>query len=89
MLKAEEDINKENPQHRLLSVQVADLASVEAACKNGADIVYLSGEAYKPKKPWTLQDVEKAITIGREYGTKIVADHDAVNVASWSSTCRL
>ncbi|MBQ1940311.1 MAG: U32 family peptidase, partial [Selenomonadaceae bacterium] len=72
VLKAEEDINKENPQHRLLSVQVADLASVEAACKNGADIVYLSGEAYKPKKPWTLQDVEKAITIGREYGTKIV-----------------
>ena len=72
VLKAEEDINKENPQQRLLSVQVADLASVEAACKNGADIVYLSGEAYKPKKPWTLQDVEKAITIGREYGTKIV-----------------
>ena len=35
VLKAEEDINKENPQHRLLSVQVSDLASVEAACKNG------------------------------------------------------
>ncbi|MCR5176362.1 MAG: U32 family peptidase [Anaerovibrio sp.] len=72
ILKSEPAIAKENPAKRLLSVQVSDIDSVEAACKNGADIVYLSGEVFKPKKPWSIKDVEKAIAIGRKTDTKIV-----------------
>lgn len=72
ILKAEPAINKENKGKRQLAVQVADIASVEAACSNGADIVYLSGEAYKPKKPWSLKNVAKAIEIGKKYNAKIV-----------------
>ena len=72
ILKAEEPIRAENPAHRTLSVQVSDLAAVRAACENGADTVYLAGEVFKPKKPWTLKEIAEAIAIGREHGTRIV-----------------
>lgn len=72
VLKAEEPIRAENPPHRVLAMQVSDLAAVEAACVNGADTVYLAGEVFRPKKPWTLQEIIKAVAVGREHGTKIV-----------------
>lgn len=72
VLRAEAPIRAENPQHRVLSVQVADLAAVQAACDNGADTVYLAGEVFRPKKPWTLKEIAEAVAVGREYGTSIV-----------------
>lgn len=72
ILKAEAPIRAENPAHRTLSVQVSDLASVRAACENGADTVYLAGEVFKPKKPWTMKEIGEAIAIGREHGARIV-----------------
>lgn len=72
ILREEHAIQKANPDHRTLSVQVADLASLQAACDNGADVVYLAGEVFKPKRPWTLKAIEEAIAIGREKGVRIV-----------------
>lgn len=72
ILKDEAPVEKENLPHRILSVQVSDLAAVKAACANGADVVYLAGEVFKPKKPFTLKEVAQAIEIGKEFGTKIV-----------------
>lgn len=61
ILKDEAAIDAPVQEHHTLSVQVSDLASLKAACANGADVVYLAGEVFKPKKPWTLAEIEAAI----------------------------
>ncbi len=72
ILRAEEPISKPFNGKRRLSVQVANLASAEAACQNGADVIYLSGEVFKPQKPWSLKDTAAAIELGKKYNTKVV-----------------
>ena len=62
ILNAERPINKENTSRRL-SVQVSDMASLKEACANGADAVYLSGEVFRPKRPWSLKEIKEAISI--------------------------
>lgn len=72
ILKEEAPIAKENPSHRTLAVQVADLASAEAACRNGADVIYLAGEVFKPKRPWTMADISKAVELGHSCNARVV-----------------
>ena len=72
ILRAEEPISKPFNGKRRLSVQVANLASAEAACQNGANVIYLSGEVFKPQKPWSLKDTAAAIELGKKYNTKVV-----------------
>lgn len=74
IIKTEADINATNPSHRLLTVEVSDLKAVEEACQNGADVVYLAGEVFKPNKPWTLKEIAEAIAIGKRYGKRIVVN---------------
>ncbi len=45
----------------LLAVRVNDLAALTAAYDNGADVVYVGGEAFKPAKPWTLEEIAEAV----------------------------
>ena len=56
VLKQERDIEKENMPHRHLSVRVNTPASAKAAIDNGADTVYVGGEAFRPLRPWKLGD---------------------------------
>lgn len=56
ILLSEPDIKKENSPHRTLSVRVNTLAAAKAAVDNGADAVYVGGEAFLPNAPWTLAD---------------------------------
>lgn len=56
-----------------LAVRAADLASVRAACENGADAVYVGGEAMRPRAPWTLGAIREAVRIARGCGAQIVA----------------
>ncbi len=56
----------------LLAVHVADLASLRAACQNGANLIYIGGEATKPALPWTLATITQAIEEGKEYNAKVV-----------------
>lgn len=55
-----------------LAVRVADLAGLTAACENGADYVYIGGEAFKPSTPWTLKQFTEAIAKAKKFGTQIV-----------------
>lgn len=55
-----------------LSVRVADLASVQAAAENGANRIYIGGEAFLPHQPWTLADIKKAMEIGKAHEAKII-----------------
>lgn len=72
ILKEETAIEASMAEHPTLSVQVADLDSLKAACRNGADVVYLAGEVFKPKKPWTLQEIQEAIELAHDSNVKVV-----------------
>ena len=69
---AEAVIQKENLPQRHLAVRVADFPSLQAACKNGADTIYIAGEAFLPHKPWKIKEIKEAIALGNNTGTKIV-----------------
>lgn len=55
-----------------ISVHVANLAAVKQSAENGADIIYVGGESYKPSRPWTLADIKTAIAIAEKHQAKIV-----------------
>ena len=56
----------------ILAVRVADLPSLRAACQNGANIIYLGGEACKPSIPWTLKAIAQAIEEANQYQAQVV-----------------
>lgn len=74
LLDKEKAIRAENQPHRQLSVRVADLAAAQAACENGADKIYVGGEAFKPQRPWTLEDIHAAMDIAAASKTKVVIE---------------
>ena len=55
-----------------LSARVADLDSARTAIDNGADLIYVGGEVFKPLKPWTLAEIKKAAAYAHEAGKKII-----------------
>lgn len=76
-----------------LAVRVADVKSVANACENGANVIYIGGEAFKPHLPLTLDDIANAIAIGKKYNTKIIVitpriamDKDCDCLAQWFRT---
>ncbi len=56
----------------ILAVTVANLEQLTAACENGADAVYIGGEAYEPEKLWKLADLRRATAVAREYGARLL-----------------
>lgn len=55
-----------------LSARVSSLESAEAAIKNGADIIYVGGEVFKPQKPFILAEIKKAVDLAHDFGKKII-----------------
>lgn len=74
ILKQEKDIAKENTAHRILAVRVADPASAMAAMENGADTIYIGGEAFRPSRPWSLKDIRSIVSLSKKTDTKVVID---------------
>ena len=64
---------KKSQYHRL-TVRVADLNGVFAACDNGADTVIIGGESYIPNRPWSLDDIRRAMEVAREYDVRVAID---------------
>lgn len=69
-LSQEENTNI--PFQPMLNVRVADMASLTAACQNGANAVYIGGEAAKPVSPWTLKTISAAVKEAGKYNTKVI-----------------
>ena len=65
ILKKERDINKENDAHHTLSVRVNTIDSAKAAVDNGADVIYVGGEAFRPFRPWTLSEYADIIAYAK------------------------
>ncbi len=59
-------------QQAALAVRVADMTAFTAACHNGADILYVGGEAFLPYKPWTLDAIATALDAAAKYDAKVV-----------------
>lgn len=60
------------PSYPSLAVTVANMEQLAAACENGADAVYIGGEAYEPEKPWQLADLRRAMAAAGEYGARLL-----------------
>ncbi|AIF51109.1 peptidase U32 family protein [Pelosinus sp. UFO1] len=67
-----QDPKASEPFKPTLSVRVADLSSLRAACQNGANIIYIGGESAKPALPWTLQSISEAIEEATKYNAKVI-----------------
>ena len=65
ILKQEADINKDNAAHRTLSVRVNTIDAAKAAVDNGADVIYVGGEAFRPFHPWTLAEYADIIAYAK------------------------
>ena len=50
---------KEGPHH--LAVRVADKESAVSAIDSGADAVYIGGDVYRPRQPWTLDAIASVV----------------------------
>ena len=65
VLRQERDIEKANAPHRHLSVRVNTVESAKAAIDNGADTVYVGGEAFRPLRPWKLGDYAEVLAYAK------------------------
>lgn len=60
------------PQHPNLAIRVACLEALNSAFENGADIAYIGGEAFKPHKPWSLQDIATAVKLADKHQAQVI-----------------
>ena len=74
ILHQEHAILAENPAHRTLAVRVAGLNAARAAIENGADTIYVGGEAFRPRRPWSLEDIQQAMDLAKKAGCRVVVD---------------
>lgn len=65
---------KTNSHKPKLAVKVATPAHATEAIKNGADIIYIGGEIYRPNTPWTIQQIAAVIDEAQETSTKIIVN---------------
>ncbi|MDH7578693.1 MAG: U32 family peptidase [Bacillota bacterium] len=57
----------------LLTVKAGSYSAAVAALKNGADVIYTSGENFISQgRPWCLEDYRRLIAMGKERGIRIV-----------------
>ncbi|MBR5913713.1 MAG: U32 family peptidase [Selenomonadaceae bacterium] len=55
-----------------LNVRVSTLDSAKSAVENGANLIYVGGEIFRPNKPFTLKDFKSAVNFAHEHGAKII-----------------
>ena len=46
--------------------------SARAAIDSGADVIYIGGEVFKPLKPFTIDEIKKAVEVAHSAGKKII-----------------
>lgn len=65
---------KTNSNKPKLAVKVATPAHAAEAIKNGADIIYIGGEIYRPNTPWTIQQIAAVIDEAQKTSTKVIVN---------------
>ena len=72
-LKAEAPIKTDSAKPKL-AVKAATPAHAKIAMENGADIVYVAGEIYRPHTPWTIAQIADVIDQAKQFNTKIIVN---------------
>ena len=57
-----------------LAVKAATLAHAREALANGANILYVTGEVYRPHTPWTLGDIKTILQEAHNVGAKVIVN---------------
>ncbi|MDF2569424.1 MAG: Peptidase family [Sporomusa sp.] len=84
-VSSSESRNRPLPQRLTLAVRVANLDTLSAAFKNGADIAYIGGEAFKPNIPLTLKDIETAVDLAKEHDAQVIVTTPRITMERESS----
>lgn len=75
VLRQERAIEKENAPHRTLAVRVNTMDSAKAAIDNGADVIYVGGESFRPLRPWKLKNYAEILAYAKTHGgAKVVVN---------------
>ena len=54
-----------------LNIKVSTLDAAKSAIENGADLIYVGGEIFRPNKPFTIKNFKDAVNFAHEHGKKI------------------
>ena len=73
-LKDEAPIKAKDDKKPKLIVKAATLAHARQALQNGADILIVGGEVYRPNKPWTLAEIETILDEAHEKNVKVIVN---------------
>ena len=73
IFKTEEPI-KTSITKPMLSVRVSTLESAKTAIENGADVIYVGGESFKPLKPWEHKDYIDIIEFAHSRNKKVIVN---------------
>ncbi len=66
VLRQERDIDKKNSSHRTLSVRTGcSVENAKAAIDNGADVIYVGGDAFRPQRPLKLADYTEILAYAK------------------------
>lgn len=57
-----------------LAIKAATLAHAREALANGANILYVAGEVYRPHTPWTLGDIKTILQEAHNVGAKVIVN---------------
>lgn len=69
----EEDEIKNSAEHKPnLNVRVSNFDSAKSAVDNGANLIYVGGEIFKPQKPFTLDEFKNIISYAHEKNVRVI-----------------
>ncbi|MBR6012886.1 MAG: U32 family peptidase [Selenomonadaceae bacterium] len=68
----ESEIKNSSEHKPKLNVRVSNFDSAKSAIDNGANLIYVGGEIFKPQKPFTLEEFQKIISFAHEKNSKVV-----------------
>lgn len=69
-----EDIHVENATKPNLAVKTATIAHAREALANGANIIYVGGEVYRPHNPWTIEEIKTILNEAHQVGAKVIVN---------------
>ena len=68
------DINAKNTTKPNLAVKATTIAHAREALVNGANIIYVGGEVYRPHNPWTIEEIKTILDEAHQVGAKVIVN---------------
>lgn len=73
-LENEPAISKKSSDKPKLAVKAATLDHARQALTNGANIIYVGGEIYRPHTPWSIEDIKTIISEAHDLNAKVIVN---------------